>query len=346
MASPRQQVIIDRLMDDHDPEGAMKLLLSYYDDPINQSVAIYGYWSSIRQAICADNRYRSKHYFPRLASIMERSSQDDYDRLKVLYNAPLKAQHRISIQKKPFLQDRRLDQELKDLKPVKSYMYDFVLPPEIVSDAMHQNHLSMIEAQSHQRQPLESYKMSEAKAIDIIETCIGVLSDNLIDESDYWKNMVALQIVSGRRNYEILMTLNYTRASHPFQANVSGILKKKTLSDQDNTVYTIPLLCSYALFQKAMDRFRDVRDVYGTPKEVSSMLGGKLNTACKRMFGRRLTHTQKRNIYSEMAYRRRHEENHFLINDQSCSKSMWIVQALAHDITFSVHERYQTMIIE
>jgi hypothetical protein len=346
MASPRQQLIIDRLMEDHDPDGALKLLLSFYDDHINQSVAIYGYWSSIRQAICSDDRYRSKHYHQRLASIMEKANQDDYDRLNVLYNAPLKAQHRISIQKKPFLQDRVLDRELKDLKPVKSYMYDFVLPPDIVADAMHQNHLSMIEAQSHQRQPLDSYKMSEAQAIDIIETSIGVLHDPLVEEKDYWKNMVALQILSGRRNYEILMTLNYSRASHPFQANVSGILKKRSFEDVDTETYTIPLLCSYDLFHKAMDRFRDVRDIYGTPKELSSMIGGKLNTACKRLFGRRMTHTQKRNLYSEMAFRRRHTENHYLINDQSCSKSMWIINALAHDVSFSVHERYQTMLIE
>jgi hypothetical protein len=333
-------------MEDQDPEGAVKLLLGFYDDHINQSVAIYVYWSSIRQAIASDDKYRSRHYHSRLADLMSRVSKDDYDRLAVLYNAPLKSQHRVSIQKRQFLHNREHDQELKDIKPVKSYMYEFLLPQEIVTDAMHQNHLAMVEAQTHQRQPLETYHMTEAEAINIIETSIAVLHENLVEEKDYWKNLVALQIVSGRRNYEILMSLEYNRSSHPYQANVKGILKKKQMGEKDGVVYTIPLLCTYDLFQKAMNRFRDIKDIYGTSKEISSMIGGKLNTACRRLFGRNLTHTQKRNVYSEMAWRRRLTENHYLIDDQSCSKSMWIINALAHDVTFSVHERYQTMIIE
>lgn len=346
MISRRQQMIIDRLMEDRDPDGAMKLLLSFYDDHLQQSSAIYVYWSSIRQAICSEEKYRSRRYFSRLSELMTRANKDDYDRLKVLYNAPLKSQHRVSIQKKPFLQDRQLDSDLKDIKPVQSIMYDFVLPPEITADAMHQNHLSMLEAQRHQRKPLETYHMSLQEAEDIIETSIAVLHENLVTEKDYWKNVVALQILSGRRNYEILVTLNYRRASHPYQANVSGLLKKKQLGDVDTVVYTIPLLCTYDTFQKAMNRLRDVKDIYGDPKDISSMIGGKMDTACRHLFGRKLTHTQKRNVYSEMAWRKRYSENNYLIDDQSCSKAMWIVNALAHDITFSVHERYQTMIIE
>ncbi len=346
MTSRRQQMIIDRLMIDRDPEGAMKLLLSHYDDHLQQSSAIYVYWSSIRQAICADDSFRSRSYYTRISDLMSQASPDDYERLKKLYNAPLKSQHRISIQKRQFLENRELDRHLKEIKPVKSQMYDFVLPPEIVADAMHQNHLAMVEAQSHQRKPLETYHMSLDEANDIIDTSIAVLHDNLLTEKDYWKNVVALEIVCGRRNYEILMSLTYRRTSHPYQADVSGILKKKQMGERDTVVYTIPLLCTYDLFKKAMDRLRDVRDIYGTPKEISSMIGGKLSTACRRLFGRNLTHTQRRNVYSEMAWRRRLSENQYLIDDQSCSKSMWIVNALAHDVTFSVHERYQTMIIE
>lgn len=341
--SQRQEELIQLIMDNDEPEMAVDVLLSFYDDLYNQAKAIYSYWSSIRQAICRRQQYANPDYQPLVMELYRECSVEDQERLRTLLQSELFEKHRIYIQKKPFLWNRMHDAQLKRIPPVQEQLYRFRLPPEILE---YRTQLMMkrdLEQQHHQRSLL--YHLTTQEAEDIIEHCIAILHSDLVTIKDYYDNVVALQILSGRRNYEVLQTLSWFPASHSYQANVSGIAKKRSIGDNDE-VFTIPLLCTYDLFSASMQRLRDARDIEGTCQDINSLTSARILSASKRVAGMYLGHSQKRNIYSEMAWKKRSTENHYLVGSQSCSKNIWIQNALCHDFAITCTNRYQTMIIE
>lgn len=347
----RKNEIIKKIMVDRRPQEALSFMLSFYADPLKQARAIYTYWSSVRQAIVHDDNNRDIEYFNKMGDIYEEaSSEEDKSRIFTLTYAPLHVQHRIQIQKKPYLVSRSLDKKLKHIRPVKSEFYDFILPEEIQIEREVLQYNRDVEEQEHKRKDASFYEVSEFEAEDIIHKALEVITDENFNRdslSDYFRNVVALQILTGRRNYEIMVSAEFQPVSGmEYQASVIGIRKKMTLSGEDEEVFTIPLLCKFGHMYKAFTRIREFSHPdHLTPSELNTAFSKDLAKATLDLFGRRLTHTQKRNIYSEMAWRKRETQNQYLIGSQSCSKQLWLTHALCHEFALSINQRYQTMSI-
>ena len=234
----------------------------------------------------------------------------------------------------------------KAITPVQAPFYDFKLPAEIGELRRKRVNENDEARQAHKIGEKSTYEISVIDAIGIVEKAREVILDNIGSITDWYNNVAAIQILSGRRTYEVICSLFYTPASLPFQANVVGIAKKHQLKVDGYEQHTIPLLCPYSEFEKAMDRIRQYKPYNpdtDDATEITPMHSRSIATATKRLFGRRLNHTQKRNLYAEMAWRRRHIENLFLIGEQSCSKHTWFSRALCHDFNLETTSRYQIL---
>lgn len=319
-----------------DPEGAMDMLLAYYPDHQRDAIPLFSTWGRVRRMVYTDDSNRDPHYLESLQELHDASRlHADRVKLQELMRAPLHAQHRTYTQAKPYLIDYDLDLELKEIPACFKEFYRFQLPPHIV-DFYHNARLANdVATQTHSRRNRERYSVSLQDANDIVVACLATIDRDIDSIADYYANVVAMQVLTGRRTVEVLSTLVWLPASHPMQATVSGIAKSRDLHGATKQ-HTIPLLCPYSAFDAAMTRLRS----YPSPQHPAKCLA----RACERMFGRRLVHTEKRNLYAEMAWRAR-ESNGFLIGDQSCSKHYWVSRALCHDFNLDHTSRYQTMTI-
>jgi hypothetical protein len=334
--------VLTRLVNHRDPEDAIRLLLSYYSNHERDAIAIFSSWGRIRRRVYMDDDNRDPSYLASIQDLLQHAhTHSDVIKLNSLLKASLQVQHRTYTQAKPYLTDHDLDMELKEIPACFEEFYQFQLPSHIV-DFYHEARISNdIATQTHSKHDRDRYSLSQEEADVIISVSIDVLQAEINSVSDYYENVVALQVLSGRRNAEILFSLVWSPASHPYQATVTGLTKSKSI-DGITRQHTIPLLCRYELFDKAMTRLRayrlyeSIHDTHNAAKPISS--------AAERLFRRRLAHSEKRNLYSEMAWRNR-EQNGFLIGDQSCSKHYWIAMALGHDFNLDHTSRYQTLTI-
>lgn len=331
------------------PEEAIKHLLSSYTDSRLDAQAIYAVWVRTRQYIVKQDRYKDPEYEKHIQELAELAEdREDADKLLKLLDSPLRDQHRVQSEKKTFLKDRRTNRLFKAITPILPAFYRFKLPPEIYQWAKEKRVKKYESTQAHQTGNRDRLYISDNDAIAIVDKAREVILDDIGSNRDYYNNVAALQFLSGRRVYEILVSIIWTPASHPFQANVVGIAKKRTLKVDGYETHTIPLLCPYADFDKAMTRVRAYMPFDPDTDDASSITptrGKYVDRACIRLFGKKYTQTQKRNIYAELAWRKRDVENHFLIGKQSCSKHYWFSKALCHEFNLAVTDIYQTMSI-
>lgn len=337
------------IFNDNDPERAVKDMFKLFPNPAKEAIAMYGLWVLTRQSIVKQDKYKDPEYPHSIMELVQLvESKEDVIKLLKLLDCPLRDQHRVQAAKKPYLSDRRMDRIFKTITPVLPPFYRFVLPPEIYA---YRQELCQINDELRQKHAIgnpSSYTIPEEDANEIVERSLRCVQDPIESTSDYYNNVAALEILSGRRNYEILCSLFYTPSSHPFQANVVGIAKKRRLEVDDYETHTIPLLCEYKLFEAAMDRVRGYKKY--TPDsddatKLSALHSRNIANATARLFGRRLSGTDRRNLYAEMAWRRRNRENHFLIGDRSCSKHTWFAKALCHEFSLDTTTRYQNLTI-
>lgn len=339
------------VIEEREPEKAMSELIKRYDDPIKCCQSIYSMWSRVRSVIAKDENNRNKYYHDRmkvLLRLIPRSSPD-YDLVKKLKECgSLAQQHQVHASRRKFLSDLDLDKKLKLIKPLKAVVYRFVLPPEIASARNEKLIENAKRQQFHQDRPKEEYVFSSSEVEGILTIAKETLDEcrELKSYKRFYELVVALQVLSGRRNIEILSTLVAVPSTHPYQLEVAGIAKKSPIKDYGYCV--IPLLVPSTDFIRGLGLARDFLD-YKEPvsqEVLNSRHSNKIGLASRRIFGRKLTHTMKRNIYLELAYKRR-DENGYLVGDQSCSKSVWCAMALCHDDPMpSVVDHYQAMLIE
>lgn len=330
------------------PEAAIEHLLSSYTDSRLDAPAIYSIWVRTRQFIVKQDRYKDPDYAVHINELAEIADREDASKLLKLLDSPLRDQHRVQSGKRPFLGDRRLNRLFKAITPVLPAFYRFKLPPDIYQWTKERRVKSDESRQAHQTGNRDDFYVSDTEAESMIDKAREVILDNIGSNRDYYNNVAALQLLCGRRLYEILVSVIWTPASHPYQANVVGIAKKRTLKVDGYETHTIPLLCPYTEFDKAMTRVREFMPFDPESDDASSITptrGKHVDRACIRLFGKKYTQTQKRNIYAELAWRKRETENHFLIGDQSCSKNYWFSKALCHEFNVSHTGLYQTMSI-
>lgn len=331
------------ILDRGDPEGALKFLLGRYTDPFKSASAICSAIGSARRFIVSNDSNRNSDYEGAVAALVEKASSQDKERLQSLIDSSLLIQHGVYMSKKPFLEDKALDKELHQICPCKVVMYRFKAPDEIV-EAYRANRNERMQSQHHhQNQDRAAYHLDLQESEKWLETCRKTLLCPVTSVHDYYNVAAALGLVSGRRNYEILKTLTLQPAEHKYQAKVGGIAKQK-FQDQHKE-YTIPLLCPYEEFERGMMNLRAFRDVTGDCSVISGKYGKGINRATSRLFGRGLNHTQKRNIYVELAYLNK-ENNGYMTGENSCSKEAWVGAALCHVPAFTSNSAYQAMIVE
>lgn len=328
-------------------------MLSQYPDQKGSARAIYSMWTRVRKIMLDEELVCSDYYLPRLQKLIDEAIlEEDKVKLTKLMSCSLSDQHKVSISTTPFLQDEEMDDWLKSLEPCDMLFHRFQLPTEVSTERFRQEQKRAKLNQEHRLKARSAYKISDAELEEIFAKAADVVqfAPDITNTKKYYEVIVALQLVSGRRNFEIMSSLEYHPGPHPYQAIVSGICKKTIdeLVEGIEEEYIIPLTVEYRLFKKAMDEVRKFKSLHGlSPSEVNSSFGTSVLAASDRLFGRRLTHSQKRNLYVEKAYKMRNV-NQFCVGEQSCSKHRWAAMALCHASVRApdVTQRYQTMIVE
>lgn len=328
-------------------------MLSQYPDQKASARAIYSMWARVRKILLDEELVWNDYYLVRLQKLIEEANLEE-DRVKMtkLMSGSLMDQHKVSYSTTPFLTDPDMDDWLKSLDPCDILFYRFQLPTSIVTERFKQEGARAKLNQEHRLKSRNAYKITEEKMEEMFDIASEVVqfSTEITSTKKYYETIVALQLVSGRRNYEIMSSLDYHPGPHPYQAIVSGICKKhlEELIEGVEEEHVIPLTVEYRLFEKAMNAVRKFRTFRGlSPTEVNSSYGNCILAASDRLFGRRLTHTQKRNLYVEKAYKMRNV-NQFCVGNESCSRYQWAANALCHvsNSAPGVTQRYQAMLVE
>ena len=347
------RILVDRIVKARDPEGASEYMLSQYPDKKRSARAIYSMWTRVRKIMLDEELVCSDYYLPRLENLInEANLEEDKVKLRKLMACSLSDQHKVSISTTPFLVDDEMDDWLKSLEPCDMLFHRFQLPSDVCNERFRQERSRAKLNQEHRLKARSAYKISEADLEQMFNTAADVVqfAEPITNTKKYYEVVVALQLVSGRRNYEIMSSLDYHPGPNIFQAIVSGICKKTIdeLVEGIEEEYIIPITVEYKVFKSAMDAIRKFKSLRGlSPSEVNSSYGASVLAASDRLFGRRLTHSQKRNLYVEKAYKMRNV-NQFCVGEHSCSKHRWAAMALCHASvqTPDVTQRYQAMIVE
>lgn len=342
----RNDDIITALVEERDADLAMKRLLARYTDHVTQAVGIYNLHQRIKKAVIEDERNRNDTYYDRIRRLIKdpEASREDRARLVHLRGQPLVRQYRVTTDRRPYLKNPLLDAKLKMIMPVFTEFYDFNLPRDICIKKAESDKERQVLAQTHQAAPRESYHVSNSDLHDMLKMAKAELEN----PTKLHATINAFQLVTGRRNYEVLSTLQLQPVpDRPLQATVTGIAKNDI---QFNNPRVIPILHTYPVVESALNF---IRAELSARKPCDDMVG--LNSrhskaicdASERLFGRRLTHTQKRSLYLELAYANR-MANRYLVGDESVARNLWMKRALCHggDLVTDVSTWYQNMLVE
>lgn len=300
-------------------------------------------WKQARMQILHNETNRDPQFEDRVLSLMRRStSRSDEELLDTFMNMSTADQHKILIRKKPYLRDMNHDTELKTYSPLIKEFYMFSFPTDMEMWFRELESSRNKKAVMHDLAPSDEYTVSKDDIDFILETSIDTIRIVSISTiKQYFEVVVALQILTGRRSTEIINSLQIQQCPHKYQALVKGILKDFTRLD---TVITIPLLYDYETIENALNIVREYRDYSELSNiEIHNATSSSVLNASVRLFNRRLTHTQKRNIYAEIAFSQRMTHNLFF---PICSKEAWVSLALGHSTgnsSIGTTQRYQLM---
>ena len=272
----------------------------------------YGYWQNVRTKIRADEWFRSPLYLQQLRDFKERhfSPQDQqWERLEELAQASLQRQCFVQSSRQDYLK-HPLNQELIKIAPLRPIVYDYVIPKEFWNV-----HIARKEA-------AKDRKHANATNIGDLQT--------IISKAREWRQyqdlpalLACALILTGRRICEIHGDMEFRLdPENSYRAIVKGLAK--TL-DTDRE-WTIPLLMPYA----------DIIALIGQIRMQDRLLRGSesqmIQRAEIRVFGRKLEHSMRRNIYAEAAFRERHVHQFM----PSASQLLFADAVLCHENTNSL----------
>lgn len=367
-------LLVRTIIEQSNPKEASKILIHKYNDGepdylTRRSKAIYSTWSRVRSLVVSNEDNRNPRYTVRLTNLLRNvlpQHHKDRPLLQKLFESSLRQQHAVYCDKKAYFKDPEVDAAVKRVKPANPLLYDFVLPKEVQEARKEQIAKTAILHQQHRLKHKEEYVMPRAQVDGFINSSIQLLEsldsryNTIIEESPTeaacsrrvkqlaFDTVIALQMLTGRRNHEVLSSLKIQpKPECPYQAICTGILKNDKLK-ADGRTYTIPLLAHYHLIERGLQFVRKyiVIPETMTASVVNSMTSKNIITASKRLLGKELHHTQRRNLYIDTAWDRR-KQNEFL-SGQSCCKAVWTARGLSHcdPGVPSVTQRYQAMVIE
>ena len=330
-----------------DPDQATQLLTSSYS--ADQSISMYSTWSRVRQHIAKDPINRNKYYFYRLEQLMKHDGlpPEDFLKLESLKESPLYYQHRVQSSRRKYLSSDVHDKWLHLIPALIAPVYKFVLPETIVSTRKCILSQRAKMDQTHCRKIKSEYKCSDVQLQDWINISKAtVASIPVVSTKQYYEVIVSLQLLTGRRNYEIINSLEIKPViDNKYQAHVCGILKRGLKNEETDI---IPINEEFVIIDHALRSLREFKRLLGDPSAVNSQVGGSIAKASLRLFNRKLTHTQKRNLYVEVAWREREKKNKFCVGEESCSRTVWVGKALGHKFTpiVTLSNRYDALVIE
>lgn len=332
------------LLEAGQPQQAYQLLCRTYPDQVGQAEKISSLYYRARREYLKDESNRRPGYEVEIRRLLQtQMSGEDRERLEDIMESSLLDQHRCYVNKKPLLDSRQLEQDFKAISPVWDAFSQFQLPQQVKV---------VVKARAERRRVQRMLGHGGSKATSsqelgtIVAKCLDTISENIETVGDYYDSLCALGFLSGRRISELASTLDWAPVEgKPYQASVIGIAKKAVVNIRDGEAeHVIPLLCTYKAFNLAMQDVRNFRQIEGgcDDRDMLTVAGGARDATIK-LFGRSIPHTQKRNIYSEFAYRQR-ETNQF---HPGASKEAWIKLALCHELVFpDVTSAYRTMVFD
>lgn len=228
-----------------------------------------------------------------------------------------------------------LYEELKGFRVMQDPFYEFDCPEETKKERQAGDRVHLDRHNTHQKKPREFYHFTEEeidqmriKAIDYIQSDVDTTK-----LCNFGRMLACLSLLTGRRKWELACTLKMrTVKDQPFQAEVSGIAKG---FDEQDEWFRIPLLAPFAVVITGVVKAR----------RYPKIKMGRYGPTSNNFFGRPMTHTMYRDIYSETAYKERLTVNHFRVGDESCGPSYWRQKALCVT-TGACHDHYSVACID
>lgn len=300
-------------------------------------------WKRVRMTLLHNESNRNLMFPDQVRELLPTCSRQDQVLLEDLIDMPCVEQHKIIESQNPYLNDEEADMLLKACCPMMKEIYDFSFPSDMLLWYKELTQERDTKELFFSNKPSSEYIFSKEDIDKIINKCKDVImSSSITTNKKYYDMVVAVQILTGRRSTEVVNSATFLPSSHIYQAQVTGLLKDSRRIDD---VISIPLLAPFKDISRAFRMLREFKNYSDkTNVEISSATKSGIGGATKRLFGRRLTHTQKRNIYCETCYDRRYQENEFLLD--TCTKQAWIATVLGHKLTSNMltpTSRYQIM---
>lgn len=323
-------------MEEKRPDAAVDLLRNSYSE--SDKHLAYGMWKSALHHIRMDEKYRNFFLYDQIEKLAsEATSREDQSRL---HNLNLLSTNNIcniihQHNSRPYLIDLETDMRLKQLKPMAPEYYEFVLPQDYI-DA----YVTHIRARddtilNREAAPSEDYVMTKEERNRVVGIARGVIMSSyqpLQRTKDYVDLLNALMVVTGRRSYEVAQTMSMEPVEgFNYQANFSGLQKKSEAGPK-------PILIAYPDVDRCLGLVRDYR-TYESNRAYSSRMSSAIAVSAKRLWGRKIAHSHKRNIYVDEGFDDR-EYNKFYPN---LVKQHWAGMALGHVVRLRVTDRYQLM---
>lgn len=314
------------------PTEAISLLMNSYDiSDDKEAILCYKMWCKIRSEFHRHDRHANPLYERELHSILEDYEDilpEDRQSIEKLLESSLHERYKVFKMCRPYLKDSYLDNRLKENLPALPEIYDFEFPAEFNQRAWQ---LSRKDDEARLRNGLV-YMCSKREAHDVLQKVKLLLEDDtpITSTGQCIDRVICLQIVSGRRFNEIANTAVFTPHSMiPYQAMVQGLLKESSI---DTKVHTIPLLIPAKQFCQLL---RTVRN-WTCDRELPD---NYVKRRSLKLFGIPLVHGPIRNLYLELAYENRHQ-NEFFANSP---RTFFDMKALCHQDRLTPTMSYQRL---
>lgn len=300
--------------------------------------------------LLSDDNNRHPNFYNAVDSLFDDDyAFDDKDKITAFRNMRLQDQHKISEMNKPYLQDELEDNILKGIPVLIQEFYQFVLPDEVMIQHFKERKEKDMKRLQHKTKPTDFYNIDKEKIDAILAQAKDILTwPAPTTNVAYLDTINALNILTGRRNIEIVKLSDFKPGPNPYQALVNNLAKQT--GDFLSTEYrAIPLLAPYDSIKTKFDQLRAFQDLSEMPNHEVSVMMANLSKRAHRLFGVKLVHTQKRQIYAELAWSQRHQ-NQFTMDsndpETSSSKYLFMAKALGHNIPIGYLPAtiaYQTM---
>lgn len=342
------EMVIDCVIDDG-PDDGISLLISIYDDPIEDAYTIYNRWKRLRTLMMRDKRFANTKYEDSIQELMTLSKTLDptYFDLQLLQNLLLSSQvdrHNIQLKtRRDTFKSVEVFNLFKTIKPLNHSFYQFKLPSDIIDANFSMVHAIDLQKQKHQKSRSNLFEITSQQLLQWKNTALNYVTDttyHIKGNSGYL--ISAIQLLCGRRLIEVLEKMDIIGIGPTrFSAKVANLAKEKSsIEGKDKESYiVIPLLCDYDIFKSSIQKIRELEPTSGA---VRSYVFTKTSKASQDMFGQVLDHTIKRNIYCELCWLEKYIHNCYT----TYSKKAFFGTILGHSLlNFDNTDQYTSLTV-